>query len=61
MAKGVEKSAAVVTIREANEMTAKGRRAVAKWLRMHADMLEREGNNYSRRFTGRYLYRTKAA
>ena len=34
-----EKSAAIVTIHNAPKMTAKGRRDIAKWLRMHADRL----------------------
>lgn len=52
-----EKSAAVVTIHSAPEMTARGRRQVAAWLRRHADMLVKDGKNYTRgRFTGRYLY-----
>lgn len=50
------KSAAIVTIRDAGKMTPKGRRAVAKWLRQHAEMLTKHGRNYSKRFTGRYLY-----
>jgi hypothetical protein len=51
-----EKSAAIVTIKEADRMTPAGRRRVAKWLRAQADMLVKEGKNYSPRFTGRYLY-----
>jgi hypothetical protein len=52
-----EKSAAVISIFAASEMTPKGRREIAAWLRRHADMLVKEGKKYtSGRFTGRYLY-----
>jgi len=51
------KSAAVVSIFAAPAMTPKGRRQIAAWLRRHADLLVKEGKNYtSGRFTGRYLY-----
>ena len=53
----IEKAAAVVTIRDANKMSAKGRKALAAWLRMHADMLLEHGKEYAPRFRGRYLYR----
>jgi len=52
-----QKSAAIVTIRDASLMTKRGRKAVAAWLRRHAVMLEQHGREYSTRFTGRYLYR----
>lgn len=48
------KSAATITIRDADKMTAKGRRQVAAWLRMHADMLIKYGKEYDAKFTGRY-------
>lgn len=51
-----EKSAAVLTVRMADEMTPKGRREVAAWLRRQAAMLVKEGPNYAKRYTGRYLY-----
>jgi hypothetical protein len=50
------KSAAIVTIRRAGEMTPKGRREVAQWLRRTARLLTLEGKNLSSRFTARYLY-----
>ena len=49
-------SAAVVTIRNAPRMTKKGRKAIANWLRQHARWLEKDGDKYSKRFTGRYYY-----
>lgn len=52
-----EKSAAVITIRDAALMTKKGRASVAKWMRKQAEFLEREGTAFSKRFTARYLYR----
>lgn len=51
-----DKSAAVLTIFRADEMTDEGRRDIARWLRRHANLLVKEGDNYSTRFTGRYLY-----
>lgn len=55
-----EHSAAIITVKRASDMTKTGRRAIAKWLRRHADLLEREGHVYASRFTGRYIYRGKA-
>lgn len=57
MAKGKEKSAAVVTIFDAPNMTAKGKHAIALWLRRQARQLERDAKLYAKRFTARYLYR----
>jgi hypothetical protein len=57
MLKG-EKSAAVVTIYRAPEMTKVGRRNVAAWLRRQADFLEKEYRNITpTRYRARYLYR----
>ena len=49
------RTVAVVTVREAANMTPKGRRAVAKWLREKADDVELHGKNLSKRFTARYV------
>lgn len=51
-----EKSAAIVTIKDADKMTKRGRKAVANWLREHAEMLESYGPEYAGVFRGRYLY-----
>lgn len=51
-----EQTAAILTIRRANEMTKKGRRAVAEWLRKQAFTLEEHGKLLSSRFTARYRY-----
>lgn len=51
------KSAAVVTIFGAPDMSPSGRRAVANWLRKQADFLQKEGKVYAKRFTARYLYK----
>lgn len=48
--------AATVTIHGADSMTPRGRRRIAAWLRSHADFIVREGKNFSKRFTGRYLH-----
>jgi hypothetical protein len=55
--KPAEKSAAVITIKDAPEMTKAGRRKIAAWMRQQADFLEFEGKAFSKRFTARYLYR----
>jgi hypothetical protein len=52
-----QKSAAILTIRDAAQMSRRGRKAIANWLRRHARFLESHGSDFSRRFTGRYLYR----
>ena len=52
-----EKSAAIVTVHHAHNMTKKGRKDIAKWLRRQADFLEQDGDKYAARFTARYLYR----
>lgn len=52
-----QRSAAVITIRNADSMTLAGRKAIATWLRNHAKWLLKDGHEYAPRFTGRYLYR----
>lgn len=49
-------SAAIVTIRDAGNMTTKGRRDIAKWLRKQADFLLKNHKQLSKRFTARYQY-----
>lgn len=49
-------TAVILTIRQADAMTKRGRNDVARWLRRQADSLVREGDNYSARFTARYHY-----
>ena len=51
-------SAAIVTIFDAPSMTKKGRKAIAAWLRQHAQWLEEDGWNYATRFIGRYQIRS---
>ncbi len=50
------KEAAHVIINKPFEMTNKGRKQIAKWLRQTADFLESDGDNMSKRFTARYMY-----
>lgn len=52
-----EKSAAIVTIKDASRMNKRGRKAIAAWLRRQATFLEAYGPQLSTRFTARYLYR----
>lgn len=46
----------ILTLKSPNKYSAKGRRDIAAWLRRHAKFLEQHGNQFSKRFTGRYLY-----
>lgn len=52
----MEKTAAVVTIFEGNQMSKKGRKMIADFLRKQADDFERYGHVYAKRFTHRYRY-----
>jgi hypothetical protein len=52
-----EKSAAILTIKDAERMTKKGRKEIATWLRRQAEWLTKHGDNYSKGFRARYLYR----
>lgn len=56
--KGVkkEKCAASITIHDAADMSFKGKKEIADWLRKQAKMLLKEGDNYSTRFRASYLY-----
>jgi hypothetical protein len=49
-----KKPPARLVIRHAGKMTKAGRKAIADWLRMHARMLEDEGDQYAPVFTGTY-------
>lgn len=51
--------AAKVTIKAANLMTKKGRRAIADWLRDQADALVEFGDQYATKYEARYLYADK--
>jgi hypothetical protein len=50
------KSAAIVTIHKAANMTPAGRKRIAKWIRKQADFLEQNAKELSPRYTARYLY-----
>jgi len=52
-----EKSAAIVTIKDAPTMSPRVRRAIAAWLRRQATFLERHSKELASRYTARYLYR----
>lgn len=51
-----ERTAAILTIRNAPNMTKRGRKLVADWMRRCADTFEADGQAYSLLFTARYLY-----
>lgn len=50
------KSAAIVTIHDAPNMTKAGRKRIAKWLRSRADLLEKHGDLMAKRCVMRWLY-----
>ena len=52
-----EKSAAIVTIKDAPKMNMKGRKRIAAWLRSRAVLLEKHGDLMASRFTARYIYK----
>ena len=52
-----EKSAAIVTIFKASDMTKRGRKQIADWLRKQAKTLEQNADQLANRYTARYLYR----
>lgn len=47
---------ATITIYRADEMAPADRIEIAAWLRRQARALVQDGENYSTRFTARYLY-----
>lgn len=50
------KSAAIVTINDAQNMSIEGRNRIADWLRQRAKCLTKNADVYSKRFTARYIY-----
>ena len=52
-----EKSAAIVTIKDAAKMNKAGRKKIAAWLRGRAELLEKHGDLMASRFTARYTYK----
>ena len=53
------KTAAVLTIKDAANMTAKGKKQIAKWLRKQADDLIKDGHLYHKTIRIRYYYEDK--
>ena len=53
------KTAAILTIRDADRMSVRGRTEIAEWLFRAAQDLIQLGGQYSGRFTARYLYPVK--
>lgn len=52
-----DKSAAILTIKDASMLTPTGRKALVAWLRKQAHFLDRHSSEYASRFTARYLYK----
>jgi len=53
----MEKSAAVLTIKNAGNMSKKGKKNIADWLRKQAKALIKDGHLYSKKIIIRYLYK----
>ena len=53
------KSAAILTIHRASEMSPCGRRDIVKWLRRQIWFLERDYKQLSARYTARFLYKAR--
>jgi hypothetical protein len=51
------KSAAELLIKNAMDMTPKGRKDIAKWLRKCATGIVKDGHLYAERITFKYLYK----
>jgi len=51
-----EKSAAILTVIDAPNMTERGLNDIVAWLRRQATFLQRHNKQLSRRFIARYLY-----
>lgn len=51
------KSAAIITIKDAANMSPKGRKAIAAWMRRQAEFLEKHAKELSPTFRARYLYK----
>lgn len=50
---------ATLTIHYAAQMGEKNRKNIAAWLRQHAKDIIKDGKNYSKRFTGKYMAPSK--
>lgn len=53
---GFGREAARVVILRGSDMTPRGRREIAAWLRRQAKFLENHGDEMASRFTARWLY-----
>ncbi len=56
MAKQKLKTAAIVTIHNAPDMTKRGRTQIANWLRRQANLLESANKRLANRFRARWQY-----
>jgi hypothetical protein len=53
------KSAAILTIHNAADMTPKGRKQIIAWLKNQIANVEQYHSQMSKRFTARYIYSAK--
>ena len=56
----ITKSAAILTIKDASDMTDEGRKSIATWLRQQAKDLLKYGDDYNGTMRARYLYEDDA-
>ena len=54
--KSPDKTAAIITVHRARDMTKAGRKRIATWLRSCADHLETYGDLYDKKFVARWCY-----
>jgi hypothetical protein len=59
-AKATSATAAIITINKPAQMTLRGRRAIARWMRSRADDLETEGDKLGAKFVARFCYSKRA-
>ena len=52
-----DKVAASIHIKKASDMTKRGRKSIANWLRQNAEYLENHGKEYATNFRARYFYK----
>jgi hypothetical protein len=51
-----EKSAAIVTVHNVDDLSAQGKKDIANWLRRQARIIEKHADELEGRYTARYLY-----
>lgn len=55
-AMSTDRSAAIVTVKDADRMSVDGRKDIARWLRRQAGFLEKYGSEFAGTFRARYIF-----